>query len=183
MTAALAIDDEEPEELRVHVRNAVTEDRNYILDTHRKSWALALEHRRSRARHYNRDFQDLVIDGVLAEPDTHTLVACCPERPAFIYGWLTYTPSRVTAIHYAYVRDERNDIPLRRRGIFGILLTAAGVRDGADVVYTARPKERSSIRDRRSTPELETALLEAAQRHGIVATYIPLSQWLGKNGR
>jgi hypothetical protein len=173
----------EPEELRVHVRNAREADRNYLLSTWRASWMLSLDNTRARPRYLKRQFAELVTDGLLTEPDTRIIVACCPERTEIILGWAVFTPSLVPTIHYVYVRDKRNDIPLRRRGILGILVSFMGVRDGADIVYTSRPKERARFEDRGRGPLIEAGLLEAAARRGIAATHVPLQQWLGATGK
>ena len=166
------------QDLAVHIRNARSTDAAYIRTTFRESWGLNPENRRIPWRGLKPIFRDVVVDGVLAEPETRVLVGCVPHDPDVILCWAAFTPGLVTTIHWVYVRAELDGVYLRRRGLFGILLGAMGVRDGSDVAYTSRPQEHRAKEQSRRLG-IEAALLGAADRHGIVAKYVPLSEWLG----
>lgn len=166
--------------LSVHLRAALDGDLNYVRATWREAWALAAENKRLPFRAYKPIFRSLVLDGVLAEPDTRILVACDPRAPDTILAWACYTPDRaLPVVHFAYVRSQYEEQPLRRRGLFGLLVAAMGIRDGGDCAYDFRPQEFAK-RESNQRFGLEDALLDAALRHRIVARYTTPAQFLGR---
>jgi hypothetical protein len=169
--------------LRVHLRVAQPSDENYIRSVWRESWALAAENKRLPFRAYKPIFRSLVADGVLAEPDTEIIVACDPADPDAILAWACYTPDRsLPVLHFAYVRSKHQGQPLRRRGVFGLLVAAIGIRDGGDVAYTSHCQEFAK-RESNQRFGLEDALLDAALRHRIVARYTTPAEFLGRARR
>lgn len=160
--SALAAADPSPL-LRFELRDALESDREYILDSWRKSW----RNRVGRdARIYDAVFGRVVREGLLQQPDTRITVACAEYNTHRIWGWCCWTPGLVPTVHYALVRpadpwrEDEPVQPLRGNGILWALLAAAGVT--SELVYTMTP---------RTSEGLEAALLAAAGRHGITAIH------------
>lgn len=55
-----------------------------------------------------------VLDRILAQPDTTTMVACRPEHDDTIFGYAVYQP---TILHYVFVKED-----FRNNGIAKSLL-------------------------------------------------------------
>lgn len=174
MTAALV--EAPPLELDVRLRDAVEDDRSYILAKWRESWKLARANRRMSRGAYNAHFDDLVDRGILAQPDTRVLIACDVAQPDAILGWLCFTPG-VPTVHYAYVRR-----PCRGAGLLGLMLTVGvGVKEGGAFAYTFRPRERSHPQGK--DLGLEDGLVEAAHRRRMVVRFVPPGEFLGRARR
>lgn len=150
--------------LRFEIREAFESDREFILDSWRKSW-------RKRSPLNEHFFTESVRKGVLSEPDTHFAVACAEYNPHRIWGWICWTPGLVPTVHYVLVRpadpwvEDGEPQALRGNGIAWALLATAGVT--RELVYTMRPRPDSG---------LEALLLEAAKRRGVTAIYRDVSK-------
>lgn len=191
MTPAAAIAPAPPA-LRITIRPAVPEDLGYILDSWRLGWRLSDRCRSLKGRDARLVFDDLVLGGVLKEPDTAILIAdaislggvpfAAHEGYAPICGWLCHTPGAIPTVHWCAVKANVATaggewVEMRGRGIATRLLAAAGVRD--DLVFTFRPSERTS---RSSAKPLNAAarLLAAVQAMGISAVYRDAEVFLGR---
>lgn len=181
MTAALAY---ATPPIRLHIRDAMEQDRAYILDSWRMGWRLSDACRRLKSSAYASVFRDRVANGVLAQPDTRVLVGCSRDDTAWIWAWLCYTPGPVPTVHFAVTRPridlEAQRVELRRLGFLKLMLAAAGVRD--ELVYTFRPAERSNDTSKKIL-NAEAGLLEGAAAVGITAVHLPVGQFLSQRRR
>lgn len=175
MTASAAVAVSDP---HVRMRAPIDADRAFVQATWRESWKLASENRRSAWRTFKPYFRQLVVDGILAQPDTKLVIGCLPEDPGYIACWCCYTPGLPT-VHYVYVRHDVDGWEMRRRGLMAVMLSAIGVRDGGQVAYTFKPQEHSHEQDGRSF-DIEQLLLKAAERRGVVARYVSPSEFMGR---
>lgn len=164
---------------RVFPRPMREGDEAFVIDTWRNTWRLSNEARRETPRGYHAIFEDLVIRGVLADPDSRVLVIAVESDPNEIAGWISYAPGTIPTVHYAFVRKFTKSTrqPLRRAGLLGAMVHLAGVRDR--LVYTFRPSERTHPKDNR-TLGIERALLDAAKRKGITAIHRSALDYLGR---
>jgi GNAT superfamily N-acetyltransferase len=99
-----------------------------------------------------------IADAVLDRHDTSVAIACNPDNPEEIWGWLAYAMAgKVPIVHYAYVREKH-----RRKGIMRQLLKHIGA-DGFSrgIVYTIKTN---------MIPFLTTKYKAAA--------YLPVHEWL-----
>lgn len=65
------------------------------------------------------------------------LVACNPESPSQIYGWICFERSRARVIHYVYVKQPFRELGIAKRlleaalaGEEGFFYTHLGITDG-----------------------------------------------------
>lgn len=135
--------------------------------------------RRLAPEAYEGMFDAYVVEGLMELPETRVLVSCDDVDDDVILGWLCFAPGRVPTVHYAVVRGGENSC--RRQGIFTVLLTAAGVRFGADgrdggsFVYTFRPPDREPYGRR---VDLEGDLVREGRARGVTAHYVPVRDYL-----
>lgn len=155
-------------------------DEPFVLDSWRKSWRLSAEGKRGSPAAYHALFEDLVLRGVWLDDATRVLVVAVEADLNEIAGWVCYAPGSIPTIHYAIVRKRTlsGGAPLRRAGLFGAMIHLVGVRDR--LVYTFRPAEHAHGRDHRYLG-VERALLDAAKRRGIVASYESVLGYLGRS--
>jgi GNAT superfamily N-acetyltransferase len=59
-----------------------------------------------------------VIDRILSQPDTETLIACFPEQPTVIFGYIVF---QGPIIHYVFVKEA-----FQKQGIAKSLVAVAG---------------------------------------------------------
>jgi hypothetical protein len=110
-----------------------------------------------------------IVRHLVNRKDVRMLGAYDGER---IVGWIAWTPGRLPAIHFAYVRGHE-----RQRGIFGRLLSAADV--GGRWVYTH--KGAAPQKAKRTSPTRDVTVLQALARRGIYGTYVSADEWLERN--
>lgn len=96
-------------EERWNIRNAIESDISFVYSTWLRSYkgdsALGLSCKPTvYFLNYNR-----VIDWILSQEDTQILVACKPDEPEVIFGYLIYQPG---VMHYAFTKE-----PFSRQGI------------------------------------------------------------------
>jgi len=174
----------------VDIRPAADEDIAFIRATWREG------HRQSpgmqRIPHHVFKLQrGVLIDELLGRDDTHLLAAYVPSDdprwPERVAGWIAFTPGRVPALHWLYVRAGENGY--RRRGLAELLFEQSGI--GRRLVYTfigsQRPdrmvKVRTADGDRLlgrkwgGKPYSEI-LVEAGVKRGIAAAYVAVAEWL-----
>lgn len=156
---------------RARIRPSTPADLPYVVGSWRESWRGARECHRLRESVYRGIFDELVVRGVLALPETRVTVACDDGDDDVLLGWVCYAPGRVPVVHYGVVRHDG----VRGRGLFAVLVAAAGVT--TRMAYTFHPPVRRHRWDRRSR-DPEPALLEAAARRGIAAVYEPVRDYL-----
>ena len=121
--------------MRVLIRKPRPSDQGYVAST----WIQSLCKADASARE---GIVGLLIDSVLDHPNVSCLLACNPDEPRAIYGWLVWSPMRaIRLIHFAYVRGA-----LRDRGIAAALRTAAQLDDNErPLVYTMRGPAHKSL--------------------------------------
>lgn len=133
-----------------------------------------------------------LIERLLARPDTHLLAAYVPSSdprwPERVAGWIAFTPGRVPALHWLYVRAGQNGY--RERGLAGLLFEQSGI--GRRLIHTfigaQRPEKRVSVRTNDGTDRLicrkyagapySEVLAEAGVKRGIASVYIPVEEFL-----
>jgi hypothetical protein len=130
------------------------------------------------------------IDRLLGRDDTHLLAAYVPSDdprwPERVAGWIAWTPGRVPALHWMYVRAGENGY--RERGLAGLLFEQSGI--GGRLVHTfigaQRPEKMRRIYDkdgklatRKYTGRPYSELLaEAGAKRGVYAAYVPVEEFL-----
>lgn len=131
-----------------------------------------------------------IIDRLLSRDDTHLLAAYVPSDdpkwPERVAGWIAWTPGRVPALHWMYVRAGENGY--RGRGLAGLLFEQSGI--GGRLVHTfigaQRPEKMKRIYDadgklagRKYTGRPYSELLaEAGAKRGVYAAYVEIAEWL-----
>lgn len=123
--------------MHVLIRKPKPSDQGYVAST----WVRALC---AADRDTTEGAAGVTVDRLLDHPNVSCLLACDPDRPAGIHGWLVWSPMKaIRLVHFAYVRA-----PLRDRGIASALRSAAGLDDETrPLVYTLRgPLYRSLSR-------------------------------------
>lgn len=159
---------------RARVRDSAPGDLPYVIDSWRESWRVGSRNRRLPRPAYNGLFDELVVRGVFALPETRVMVSCDDQAEDVVLGWVCYEPGSIPTVHYAVVLGERA-VSMRRRGIFTTLLAAIGVRDA--MVYTFRPPDHRHWWDRKKR-DLEGDLVKAGKQHGITAHYHSVRDYL-----
>ncbi len=61
-----------------------------------------------------------LVDRMLDDPAIRLRIACDPDRPEHILGWIAYTPAPAKALHYVYTRDK-----YRKQGTAKALMLSA----------------------------------------------------------
>ncbi len=176
MIAAVAIpfDELRPPSAQARIRESRPSDLPYVVDSWRASWRHGGKNRRLPGEAYRGMFDELVVRGVLALPETRVLVSCDDVDDDVVLGWLCYAPGRIPTVHYGLVLGD-HEHSMRRRGVFTVLLAAAGVDDA--LVYTFRAPDRRHRWDRHRF-DLEAALVAAGLARGITAHYVPVRDYL-----
>lgn len=97
-------------------------------------------------------------------------------RGSELLGWLCMTPGkRVHTLHWVHVRHtDSAGNELRRRGLMGELFEAAQL--GSRFIYTLRGRRLSRSKD--GFKSLDEPLVKWLASRDIVATYVPLLQWV-----
>lgn len=114
------------DKLKVLIRPVETADVNFIFN----SWLKSYRHGSYFAKKI-RDtvfykYHHMVCDAILRRPTTRVLMACDPEDPSVIYGYLVYEKLNTDlhnwgyVLHYAYVKS-----PFRKLGVGAELLKAS----------------------------------------------------------
>ena len=126
MTAAVAI---EPERLPFCLRDGTADDHAFVMD----SWLLEEKEASGHIErgHFVR-WQKRMQRDALARPSSRLVVACPPDDPSTIIGWLLFADTRPRVVHYVFVR-----FPARRLGVARMLLD--GLSSEPEIIYAARP--------------------------------------------
>jgi hypothetical protein len=160
----------EPPELVVHLRKPTDDaDRGYV----RRSWLESYKYAPVQHRlpwPIYKQTAGKTIDALLDRSDVELVAAYEPTGK--IVGWCAWTPGRaVSTLHWIYVRQAIDDVPMRRRGVATALLEAAQL--GRAVVYTFLGARRH-----RGLPSLDVPLVAWAKSRGVTATYAPVEEFL-----
>lgn len=110
-----------------------------------------------------------LIKMLLSRADVHVLAAYDSTLPAGqdLAGWIAWTPgARVATLHFVYVRKSH-----RRVGLARGLADAAQL--GNRLVYTFRGTWLH-----RKRLGADDVLRLAAEKHGVSATFVPVSEFL-----
>ena len=116
-----------------------------------------------------------VIRHLINREDVNLLGAYRGEK---IVGWMAWTPGKLPAVHYAFVRDGE-----KRKGVFGAMLDASEV--GRRWIYSHRGEEAKNPNvepgelGRRTT--LDRVILPALARRGVYGTFVDATEWLERN--
>lgn len=116
----------------IHIRLKEAADEPFIFN----SWLQSnrTRHQNMPTSDYYATYKDIVTD-ILYK--SLVVVACDPESPDFIYGYVVIRPiDDVPIIHYAYVKK-----PFRRWGIFKELLKNQNIELSEPVLVTTKPPE------------------------------------------
>lgn len=155
------------------IRKLDADDRGYALFTWRESAKKAPGLDRLPWSYY----KDAVV------PDFERLLDAAVVHGAYtddskLVGWLAMTPGkRVQSLHWVYVKHELDERRMRRRGIMTALLDAAEL--GSRFIYTLRARrDRAVLPDGSTTKSLDETLVAALRARGVIATFVPLKEWL-----
>lgn len=117
------------EQLKVQIRPVTEEDVGFI----KKNWLRIVRHSVDDLCPSDLFYEehDKVI-GMLSNK-SECLVACDPEYPFYIYGFIVGSPLPDSAVlvHFVFTRDE-----WRRRGVARHLVSQLGYKPGAKIVAT-----------------------------------------------
>lgn len=175
----------------VDIRPAADEDVPFIRATWREG------HRQSPGMqrlpfHVFRAQRGRLIDAVLSRADTHLLAAYVPSSdprwPERVAGWIAFTPGRVPALHWMYVRAGENGY--RGRGLAALLFEQSGI--GNRLVHTfigaQRPERMVRVTTNDGTDRVvarkwagkpySELLAEAGARRGVFAALVDVAEWL-----
>lgn len=175
----------------VEIRPAEDQDVAFIRATWREG------HRQSPGmqrmpHHVFKAQRGVLIDRLLARADTHLLAAYVPSDdsrwPERVAGWIAFTPARIPALHWVYVRAGENGY--RGRGLAEMLFEQSGI--GGRLVYTfvgaQRPERMVRVRTDDGADRLlgrkwggrpySELLVEAGIRRGVAAAFVDVSEWL-----
>ena len=108
------------------------------------------------------------MDAILALPGTRVLVATDAEAPmgADIAGWICWTPDKIPALHYLYVKHD-----YRGRKLASALFAATGI--GSRLIYTFR-----GPRHRRDDEGVDVKLALRGQHRGVFASFVDAREFL-----
>jgi hypothetical protein len=132
-----------------------------------------------------------IIDTLLNRNDTHLLAAYVPSDdprwPERVAGWIAWTPGRVPALHWVYVRAGENGY--RQRGMATLLFEQSGI--GGRLIYTfvgaQRPDRMVKVQTADGAKMLgrkwggkpySEVLLEAGAARGVYAALVPIEEFL-----
>lgn len=103
-------------ELAIRLRGGMDADKHYIRETWLKAYRASMP-----------DCPDDIYNNGMTFRINHLLdnakviLACNPESPGRIYGWMCYEPGQVLTIHFVHTRYE-----CRRSGVASMLFKAVG---------------------------------------------------------
>jgi len=179
-----------PSELAVDIRPPADIDVPFIRATWREG------HRQSPGmqrmpHHVFKRTRGALIDTLLGRNDTHLLAAYVPSDdprwPERVAGWIAWTPGRVPALHWMYVRAGENGY--RQRGMATLLFEQSGI--GGRLIYTfvgaQRPDRMVKVQTADGAKMLgrkwggkpySEVLLEAGARRGTFAAFVDINEWL-----
>lgn len=168
--AETAVEIPEPPALTVELRTPTDDaDLGYV----RRSWLESYKHAPVMHRlpwPIYKQTAGRTIDLLLGRSDVKLLAAFEPDGK--IVGWCAWSPGRaVSTLHWVYVRQLIDEVPMRRRGVATALLDAAEL--GKVVVYTFHGARRH-----RGQPALDVPLSVWAKTRGVTATYAPVEEFL-----
>lgn len=106
------------------------------------------------------------MDDLLRRPDVAVLLLVPEDDPRTIIGWICWSPGRIPALHYVYVRPQH-----RTRGVGRALFAATGMGDR--LIYTFRGPRR-----RRDPATVDVVLAQQALRRGLVASFVDAREFL-----
>ena len=92
------------------------------------------------------------VNRLLGDKNNGVIIACDPQVPEMIYGWLLF--GRNNIIHYIYVKAN-----YRLQGIASMLVGAA-IEELEPVLYTHRPNEIWAEQKIKNDPQLITWLYD-----------------------
>lgn len=108
-----------------------------------------------------------VIDQLLAREDVFTLAAYDDTRERPIVGWMAWSPGRIPAVHYVYIRHGD-----RGQGVAMLLLRSPIAELGNRMVYTFKGMRGGS------GETLDTAMVAALERRGAGVLHVPIREWM-----
>ena len=174
----------------VDIRPAADEDVPFIRATWREG------HRQSPGMqrlpmHVFKMQRGRFIDALLSRADTHLLAAYVPSSdprwPERVAGWIAWTPGRVPALHWMYVRAGENDY--RQRGLATLLFEQSGI--GQRLIYTfvgaQRPDKMVKVHTADGDKLLgrkwggkpySEVLIEAGARRGVFGAFVDVTEYL-----
>jgi hypothetical protein len=178
-------------ELAVDIRPPADEDIAFIRATWREG------HRQSPGmqrlpHHAFKATRGKLIARLLDHRETHLLAAYVPSDdprwPERVAGWIAWTPGRVPALHWVYVRAGENGY--RERGLAALLFEQSGI--GGRLVYTfigaQRPEKMVRVHTADGTDRMlgrkwggkpySELLVEAGMRRGVACAHVDAIEWL-----
>lgn len=112
------------------------------------------------------------IAKIIDDPSTKLFGAYGDDTLA---GYLVMTPGkRVNTLHWVQTRFNIGADKIRRRGIMALLLAESGIANNS-FIYTLRARRIKNVPGKKS---LDEVLADYLLRRNIVATYVPLLEWL-----
>ncbi len=120
--------------LEFKIRSAVGDDIPFIYSTLLRSYRYDSDLGKSTSKSVFFENYQLVLDKILANPDTQILVACNPAEQNVILGYLIHEP---TTLHYVFVKEA-----FRQLGVATALYTFAfDELDSVSVTHVTRSVE------------------------------------------
>lgn len=152
------------------VRSLEDADKPYVLASWRESHKQSPGCDKVPWRYYKYEYGESIAK-LLDDPTTVKLGAYGDDTLA---GYLIMTPGkRVNTLHWIQTRFEIAGNNVRRRGIMTLLISEAGL--GKSFVYTLRGRRIKRVPGKKS---LDEVLADWLLARGVVATYVPLKDWL-----
>lgn len=149
------------------IRPTKPDDVAFIRDTFRESQHNASAGRKRLAWAAFKLLYGSVIDEVLSRDDVFTIAAYDDSREKPIVGWLAWTPGKISAVHYVYVRHQD-----RHAGVAMALLRSPLAELGDRVLYTfPGVRQKGGMR-------LDQELAIALGKRGVSVMHVPVREWL-----
>lgn len=90
------------------VRNANPKDINFIFSTWMESFRYGSTPIKTTPKSIYFSRYQTVLDHILGKDEVHTVVACSPEEPDVILGYLVYETPNI--VHYSFVKEVFRNI-------------------------------------------------------------------------
>lgn len=135
----------EPSE-RIYFRAHTPEDTNFIYATWLNSYYFGSRFAERITKTIYYDYHQQVLEKILTHPDTKILIACNPQNPNTIFGYLVHQTFKTPIIQYIYVKG-----PFQKLGIAAEMIREAEI-DLKKAIFTHWTFDTNWIMDK--YPEL-----------------------------